>query len=125
MFNIKKIISKFINKNASFSHEEVVETLKKLYNLEIIDYTYKNEYMNIAVSNMDYYIRYDFVKEKFAEEVRSLSLLVMEYSKSNPDNDWITLWYYNNALLKIFKDYFDEAYFKEQIEARGVIANEN
>ena len=73
--------------------------------------------MSVALDNMDYYIRYEFARVRFAEEVYSLSQQTIEHAKNNSDNDWITLWYYNNSLLKLFKDYFDEAYFNDQIMA--------
>ena len=113
-FNIKKIASKIFRKNESPSNEEIKRAIIKLYLLEKIDYTFSHEDMDIAISNMDYFIRTETDRERFGERIIEASERTMQYAKENPDYDWLALWNYTNEILSIFKEYFDKEYFMEK-----------
>ena len=112
-FNIKYVLYRMFYRYRNPSHEEIVEILEKLYNMETLDYTFKQEYFLVAIENIPYYIRSMEDRVEFADIIYELNQKAAETLKEYPDHNWMTLWYLNNATLKIFKRYFDEEYFRE------------
>ena len=112
-FNIKYILYCIFNKYRNPSDEEIVEILEKLYNMETLDYTFKQEYISVAIENIPYYIRSIEDRMEFADIIYEMNQKALETIEEYPDHDWMTLWHLNNAMLKLFKRYFDEEYFRE------------
>lgn len=113
-FNIKKITSKKSKRNYTPSHEEIKKAIIKLYLLEKIDLTFRNEDMVIAINHADYFIRNERDREIFGERIIEVSEYTMQYTKDNPGYGWLALWHYSNEVLSIIKEYFDKEYFMEK-----------
>lgn len=113
-FNIKTIVSKILKRDENPSHEEIKRAIVKLYLLEKIDLTFRNEDMMIVIGNADYFIRKESDREEFGERIIEVSENTMQYTKDNPNHGWLALWHYNNEVLSIFKEYFDKEYFMEK-----------
>lgn len=113
--NIKNSIHNICKKKARPSHEEIIKSIDKIYHLDSIDDTFRQDDMSLTIKHFDYFISSEADKEAFAEKIYAAGDQVHECLKKNPDNNWLALWQFNNALLKLVKQYFDEEYFKKKI----------
>jgi hypothetical protein len=96
--------------------EEIINIIRKMYKLKVIDYTFSLAEAETAIYNSDYYIRPGIDKERFMNE---LGKLFVESKLQGDEMDEKHSWFHFIILaLNIMKNSFDEAYFEEQIERR-------
>jgi hypothetical protein len=112
--NIKSSIHNLFNKKARPSHEEIIKSIETIYHLECIDDTFKLDDMMLTIEHFDYFISSEADMEAFAEKVYAVGDRIYMYFKENPDNNWLALWQFNDVLLKLVKQFFDEEYFKKR-----------
>lgn len=110
----KNSIRNLFKKKTQPSHEEIIRSIEKIYQLESIDETFKFEDMTLTIGHIDYFISSEADMDAFAEKLYAAGEEVNKYFKENPDNNWIAIWKFNDALLKLVKQYFDEEHFKNQ-----------
>ena len=98
------------------STEEIINIIRKMYQLKVVDFTFNPIEVEVALYNNDYYIRPGIAKERFMNELMKL------FEESKPQGNKIDddhRWFRFIILaLYIMKKSFDEAYFEEQIEKR-------
>ena len=98
------------------STEEIINIIRKMYKLKVIDFTFNLAEAETALYNSDYYIRPGIDKESFMNE---LGKLFVESKFQGDRMDEKHSWFRFIILaLNIMKKSFDEAYFEEQIVRR-------
>ena len=112
--NIKSSIQNLFKKKVRPSHEEIVKSIENIYHLECIDETFRQDDMTLAIEHLDYFISSEADIEAFAKKVYAAGDWVCKYVKENPDNNWLALWQFNDVLLKLVNQFFDEEYFKKR-----------
>lgn len=101
----------------NLSTEEIINTIKKMSKLELIDSTFDPIEVEVVLYNYDYYVRPGGDKVKFIMEV---SEVVSEIKLDEGEtDDGILHRYLAIRLLDIIKRFFDESYFEEQIAHRA------
>ena len=113
--NIKSSIHNLFKKKAPPSHEEIIKSIETIYRLERIDDTFRQDDMTLTLEHLDYFISSETDMEAFAEKVYAAGDRIYKYFRENPDNNWLALWQFNDALLKLIKQFFDEEYFKKRV----------
>ena len=98
------------------STEEIINIIRKMYKLKVIDSTFSLEEAETAIYNSDYYIRPGIDKERFMNELGKLFVeSKLQGDKMDEKHSWFR---FIILALNIMKNSFDEAYFEEQIERR-------
>ena len=98
------------------STEEIINIIRKMYKLKVIDSTFSLEEAETAIYNSDYYIRPGINKERFMNELGKLFVeSKLQGDKMDEKHSWFR---FIILALNIMKNSFDEAYFEEQIERR-------
>ena len=101
----------------NLSNEEIVDTIKKISMLEVIDSTFNPVEVEVALYNNDYYIRPGIAKERFMMEcMKAFGKIKTQYGKMD---DTLLHFSYTIQVLGIIKEFFDESYFKEQVSRRS------
>ncbi len=113
--NIKNGIHNLFKKKARPRHEEIIKSIESIYRLECIDDTFRQDDMTLTLEHLDYFISSKADQEVFAEKVYAAGDQAHKCLNKNPDNNWLALWQFNDALLKLVKQYFDEEYFKKKV----------
>ena len=98
------------------SPEEIINIIRKMYKLKVIDFTFNPIEVEVALYNNDYYIRLGIAKERFMNEL--MKLFVESKPQGNKIDDDYRWFRFIILALNIMKNSFDEAYFEEQIERR-------
>jgi hypothetical protein len=94
---------------------EIINTIKKVYKLKAIDFTFDPIEVEMALFNNDYYVR-PAAKQRFMIECeKAFGEVKLHYGKID---DKILHFNYIIQLLGIIKKFFDETYFEEQIIRR-------
>ena len=114
--NMAKVFGPEFNLN----NEEIINTIKKIYKLEVIDLTFNPVEVEIALYNNDYYIRPGIAKERFMMEcMKSFGKIKTQHGKM--DDNFLHFGY-TIQVLGIIKEFFDESYFEEQVRRRSQYA---
>lgn len=96
--------------------EEIINTIKKVYKCEVIDFTFDPLDVEVALYNNDYYIKPGDTKKRFLMECgKAFEEIKPLYGKM--DDNFLNFGYIIRV-LSIIKKFFDESYFEEQIERR-------
>ena len=98
------------------STEEIINIIRKMYNLKVIDFTFNLMEAEVALYNNDYYIRPGIAKERFMGEL--MKLFVESKPQGNKIDDDHRWFRFIILALNIMKKSFDEVYFEEQIARR-------
>ena len=98
------------------SSEEIINIIRKMYNLKVVDFTFNPVEVEVALYNNDYYIRPGIAKECFMSEL--MKLYVEGLPRGNKKEDDRRWFRFIILALNVMKNSFDEAYFEEQIERR-------
>ena len=99
------------------STEEIINTIKKVSKLEVIDLTFNPIDVEVALYNNDYYVRPGVTKERFMRECgQAFGKIKPLYGKMD---DNLLHFGYIIQVLGIIKEFFDEAYFEDQIRQRA------
>ena len=112
--NIKNSIHKLFKKKTPPSHEEIIKSIENIYRLECIDESFRQDDMTLTIEHLDYFISSEADMESFREKVYAAGERIYKYFKENPENNWLALWQFNDVLLKLVKQFFDEEYFKKR-----------
>lgn len=99
------------------SAEEIINTIKKISKLDVIDLTFNPLDVEVALYNNDYYIRPGVTKERFMMECRKAFGKIKPLHGKMDDN--LLYFSYVIQVLDIIKKFFDEAYFEEQVRRRS------
>lgn len=111
--NMAKVFGPEFNLN----NEEIINTIKKIYKLEVIDLTFNPVEVEIALYNNDYYIRPGISKERFMMEcAKAFGQIKTQRGKMD---DKLIYFSYTMQVLGIIKAFFDETYFEEQVRRRS------
>ena len=98
------------------STEEIINIIRKMYNLKVIDFTFNPIEVEVALYNNDYYVRPGIAKERFVKEL--MELFAESKLQMGEADDKLIHFRYIILSLNIIKNYFDEAYFEEQVKRR-------
>lgn len=97
--------------------EEIINTIKKVSKLEVIDLTFNPIDVEIALYNNDYYVRPGANKARFKMEcAKAFGQSKSLHSKTDEPLPYFS---YIFQVLGIIKKFFDKAYFEEQIKRRN------
>ena len=100
-----------------FSTEEIINIIRKMYKLKVIDFTFNLAEAEAALYNSDYYIRPGIDKERFMNELGKLfAESKLQGDKMDEKHSWFR---FIILALNIMKNSFDEAYFEEQVRRRS------
>lgn len=96
--------------------EEIIDIIRKTAKLEMIDATFNPMNVEVTLYNNDYYVRPGADKTRFMKEFGK----IFEDIKLRRDKIDDNLLYvgFTIQMLGIIKEFFDEAYFEEQVERR-------
>ena len=101
----------------NLSNEDIVNTIRKISMLEVIDSTFNPVEVEVALYNNDYYIRPGIAKERFMMEyMKAFGKIKTQHGKMD---DTLLYFSYTIQVLGIIKEFFDESYFEEQVSRRG------
>ena len=95
------------------SPKEIINIIRKMYELKVVDFTFNPIEVEIALYNNDYYIRPGIAKERFMNEL--MKLFVEGKPQGNKIDDDRRWFRFIILALNVMKNSFDEAYFEEQI----------
>ena len=98
------------------STEEIINIIRKMYNLKVVDLTFNPIEVEVALYNNDYYVRPGIAKESFMNEL--MKLFAESKLQEGKVDDNLLHFRYTILSLNVMKKFFDEAYFKEQVEKR-------
>ena len=100
----------------NLSTEEIINTIRKVSQIEVIDSTFNPMEVEVALYNNDYYVRPGAIKRRFIDKFGK----AFENNKLYRGEADDTILYFLLAIevLGIIKEFFDEAYFEEQIEQK-------
>ena len=101
----------------NLSTEEIINTIKKVSKLEVIDLTFNPIDVEVALYNNDYYIKPGAAKERFMRECRNAFGQAKSLRGKMDDN--LLYFGYIIQVLGIIKEFFDEACFEDQIRRRS------
>ena len=104
----------------NFSTEEIINIIKKMYQLKVIDHTFNFVEAEVALYNNDYYIRPGIAKERFMNEL--MGLFIESKLKCGGMDDNRLYFRFIILALSIMKNSFDESYFEEQTKKRNLSA---
>ena len=96
--------------------EEIINIIRKMYKLKVVDFTFNPIEVEVALYNNDYYIRPGIAKERFMNDL--MKLFVESKSQEDKMDDEHRWFRFIILALNIMKNSFDEAYFEEQIERK-------
>lgn len=101
----------------NLNNEEIINIITKISKLEVIDSTFNPLEVEVALYNNDYYIRPGAVKDRFMMECgKAFRKIKSQYGKMD---DNLLHFSYVIQVLSVIKEFFDEAYFKEQVKRRS------
>lgn len=100
----------------NLSTEEIISIIRKMYNLKVVDLTFNPIEVEVALYNNDYYVRPGIAKERFMNEL--MELFAERKLQRGKVDDNLLHFRYTILSLNVMKKFFDEAYFKEQVERR-------
>ena len=112
--NINNPMSKTFGEEFNLSTDEVIKCIEKVHNLEVIDKDFRCEDVEVALYNDDYYVRPGESRRAFKQEW----MKIYSEAKANCDEEFA----YVVLIIKtvdLIKRFFDEAYFKKQIDRRS------
>jgi hypothetical protein len=102
------------------SPEEIINIIRKMYKLKVVDFTFNPIEVEVALYNNDYYIRPGIAKEHFMNDLMKLFVeSKSQEDKMGADHCWFR---FIILALNIMKNSFDEAYFEEQVRRRSQTA---
>jgi hypothetical protein len=104
----------------NLNNEEIINTIKKIFKLEVIDLTFNPLDVEVAFYNNDYYIRPGIAKDCFMMKCgKAFKELKAQQGKMD---DNLLHFSYLIQVYGIIKEFFDEAYFEEQVRRRSQAA---
>ena len=101
----------------NLNNEEIINIITKISKLEVIDSTFNPLEVEVALYNNDYYIRPGAAKDRFMMECgKAFGKIKSQYGKMD---DNLLHFSYVIQILSVIKEFFDEAYFEEQVRRRS------
>lgn len=100
----------------NLSTEEIINIIKKMYKLKVVDVTFNPIEVEVALYNHDYYVRPGIAKERFVNEL--MKLFADSKLQLGKMDEKLLHFRFIILALNVMKNYFDEAYFEEQIDRR-------
>ncbi len=97
------------------SPEEIINTIRKLIAIKVIDATFNPTYVEMALYNSDYYVRPADRTQFVMACKRTFDRLDEEHAK-NYDAQYHLNWFLN--AFGLVRTHFDEEYFEEQVKQR-------
>ena len=96
--------------------EEIIKTIEKIYKLETLNSNFKLEDIEVALYNYDYYVRPGASKEEFMRQWGEVFVATKGNGAEGSD-----VWGHSVFMAKtllLIKEFFDEEYFREQVNRR-------
>lgn len=110
-------IAKVFGPEFDKSPEEIINIIRKVIAIKVIDTTFNPIEVEVAMYNSDYYVRPGVAKYSFMMKSAKLSQKIKrEYSEMGDD---MVYFFLLTGMLGIIKQSFDEEYFEEQVKQRA------
>lgn len=100
----------------NMSSEKIINIIEKIYKLEILDSDFEFKDIEVTLYNCDYYVRPGIFKETFLRRCAKTFKKAME--NRGAESDDLIYMDYMVQVLYLIKEFFDEEYFKEQVDRR-------
>jgi hypothetical protein len=113
--SITNPMAKMFGSEYNLSVNEIADCIERIYRLDVWDSNISYKEVEVALYNDDYYVRPGESKRAFNQAWMKLFV----EAKASGEND-LASFAFAIKLINLIKDFFDEAYFREQIARREV-----